>query len=58
MLEAQIISICDVYDAMCNRRPYREGLGHEEAVRYIASARGTDFRPEIVDAFLKVIETM
>jgi len=55
MDEAQIISVSDVYDAMCNRRPYREGLGEKTAIEFIKSVSGTSFKSEIVDAFLDII---
>jgi diguanylate cyclase (GGDEF)-like protein/putative nucleotidyltransferase with HDIG domain len=36
-LEAQIIAICDVFDAMNTDRPYRKALSHEEALKEILS---------------------
>lgn len=55
-LEARIISVADFYDAITTNRPYRKGLGHEDAVGEIIARRGTDFDPKIVDIFLECIE--
>lgn len=54
-LPSQIVSIADAYDAMTSIRSYREPLTHEDAVHEIELASGSQFRPEVVRAFLKVI---
>jgi putative two-component system response regulator len=48
------MAIVDVYDAVVTRRLYRKPMSHEQAVRFIASGKGTHFDPDVVDAFLKV----
>ncbi len=55
-LEARIISVADFYDAITTNRPYRKGLGHEEAVREIITLSGSYFDPKIIDIFLECIE--
>jgi hemerythrin len=52
-LEARIFAICDVYDALRAKRPYKPGMTHEEAVETIIPERGRHFDPEVVDAFLE-----
>lgn len=52
LLEAQILSIADAYDAMVSDRPYRKGLAPEVACMRIANERGKQFNPVVVDAFL------
>jgi len=52
-LEARIFALCDAYDAIRSKRPYKDELSHEEAVRRIKSDSGEHFDPDIVDAFLK-----
>jgi len=52
-LEARILCVADTYDAMTSDRPYRKALPHEEAVAEIIRFKGSQFDPEIVDAFLK-----
>lgn len=51
-LEARIFALCDAYDAIRTKRPYKDELPHEEAVRRIKSASGEHFDPDIVDTFL------
>ncbi|MBX3359497.1 MAG: HD domain-containing protein [Phycisphaeraceae bacterium] len=51
-LEARIVSVADVYDALTTKRVYKPALGHGEAVGMISGGRGTQFDPEIVDALL------
>jgi hemerythrin-like metal-binding protein len=52
-LEARIYALCDSYDAIRAKRPYKEPLSHEEAVKRILAGSGEHFDPDIVDAFLK-----
>ncbi|MFQ5687066.1 MAG: HD domain-containing phosphohydrolase, partial [Candidatus Scalindua sp.] len=52
-LEARIFALCDVYDAIRSKRPYKGELSHEEALKRIKSDRGKHFDPDIVDAFLE-----
>jgi len=54
-LSSQIVSIADAYDAMTSVRSYRKPLTLKDAVVEIKRASGTQFRPEVVNAFLKVI---
>jgi len=49
-LEARIFAVCDVYDALRAKRPYKEGLAHEEALEIISEDRGRHFDPDTVDA--------
>lgn len=53
---AQIISVADAYDAMTSVRSYRPAMTHEEAVRRLKDASGTQLNPRIVDVFLKILE--
>lgn len=55
-LGARIILVCDAYDAMTSDRPYRDALGPEEAVDRLRGGAGTQFDPEVVDAFLSVLD--
>jgi len=51
-LAARIVSIGDVYDALATDRPYKEAFSHEKSVSIIVEGRGTQFDPDVVDAFL------
>jgi putative two-component system response regulator len=51
-LEARIVSIADVYDALKTDRPYRKKYSHEETVSILKSMQGSALDPELVDLFL------
>lgn len=51
-LEARIMSLADMYDALVSERPYKKAWSHERAVGEIVSKRNTQFDPVIVDAFI------
>jgi putative nucleotidyltransferase with HDIG domain len=48
-----IVAVADTYDAMTSTRPYRTALSHEVAAAEIVKHRGTQFDPQVVDAFVK-----
>ncbi len=52
----RIVSIADAYDAMTSDRAYRRALSHEVAVGEIERCAGTQFDPELADAFVKLID--
>ena len=51
-LEARIMALADVYDALTTERPYKKPWSHEDAYQYILSNQGTQFQPQIVNAFI------
>lgn len=53
-VESQILAVADAFDAMTSDRPYRTALSTEEATKRIKIGSGTQFAPEVVDAFLFV----
>lgn len=55
-LEARIFAIADTLDAITSDRPYRKGESFRVAFDEIERVRGTQFDPNIVDAFLSVPE--
>ena len=52
MLEARILGVADVVEAMSSHRPYRAALGTEAALAEITQHRGIYFDPQVVDACL------
>ena len=50
---ARIMAVADVFDAVSAKRCYRDALPLSECYRIIKSGRGTDFDPDVVDAFFK-----
>jgi putative nucleotidyltransferase with HDIG domain len=54
-LEARILSICDVFDALTSARPYREAWTPERALELIVKETGTAFDPACTAALLAVV---
>lgn len=55
-LGARVIAVADSFDAMMSNRTYRKGLGLDTALNELEKGRGTQFDPNIVDAFMKLVE--
>ncbi len=51
-VEARIIAVADVYDSLTSDRPYRKAMAPYEARETILQGSGTEFDPNVVDAFL------
>jgi len=51
---AQIISLCDVYDALTSDRPYRKAISREKALAIIDGEREKQFTSLMVDVFLSL----
>jgi HD-GYP domain-containing protein (c-di-GMP phosphodiesterase class II) len=54
-LDARILAIADSFDAMTSSRPYRDKMTVEDALGEIIQCSGTQFDPEIVRVFAKLI---
>ena len=55
-LSARIMAVADVYDALISRRVYKEGMPHAKAVDIMREGRGSHFDPDILDAFLGMLD--
>jgi len=55
-LGARIVAVVDAYSAMTSDRPYRKALTHGEAIAELRRHAGTQFSPEVVSAFVAVME--
>lgn len=53
-LAARIMALADVYDALANKRIYKEPMSHEKARQIILEESGKQFDPDVVNAFIKV----
>jgi len=53
-LSAHITALCDVYDALRSKRPYKEPWTHEEAVKYIMGSSGSHFDPDLIAVFARL----
>src|SRR5260370_654294 len=51
-LTARILTVADCFDAVSEDRQYRKGMTREEACRFLRDGAGTQFDPNIVEAFL------
>ncbi|MBV6342576.1 response regulator [Candidatus Magnetobacterium casense] len=49
---ARIMAVADVYDALICKRVYKTPMTHEQAKNIIVQGKGTQFDPDVVDAFV------
>ncbi len=52
-LEARIMAVADVYDALVSRRAYKEKMGFDEADRIMMEGMGTQFAPEMKEVYCR-----
>ncbi len=50
-LEARLMAIVDVYDALRSKRPYKDYLSHQKACEIICQGEGSHFDPKLVAVF-------
>jgi putative nucleotidyltransferase with HDIG domain len=55
-LEARIISVADVFDSLTSDRPYRKAMSPYEVREILKRGSGTEFDPQVVDAFLSAFK--
>jgi HD-GYP domain-containing protein (c-di-GMP phosphodiesterase class II) len=56
LLEARIIGVADVVEAMSSHRTYRPALGIDKALEEITQKKGILYDPEVVDACIKLFK--
>ena len=54
---SKLVHVCDVYDALRTRRPYREAWESERVLAYILERAGTEFDGEIARGFIEMMKT-
>jgi two-component system, cell cycle response regulator len=50
-LGSRVIAVCDAFVAMTQQRPWRTTMSHQEALHELRSCTGTQFDPQLVEAF-------
>jgi putative two-component system response regulator len=55
-IPGRLMALADTYDALTSKRVYKSQLPHEKAVQIITEEKGSQFDPEVVDAFLAAKE--
>jgi putative two-component system response regulator len=49
------VHVCDVYDALCTTRPYREAWTSSRALAYLRDRSGTEVDGRVVDVFARMV---
>lgn len=55
-IEARIVGLVDVFDALLSRRPYKQSFSVDEAVSIIISEKGKHFDPQLVEIFVSSLD--
>ena len=55
-IEAQFMTLADVYDALISKRCYKKAFSFEMAEEIIVSEKGTTYSPRLIEAFLELKE--
>jgi putative nucleotidyltransferase with HDIG domain len=54
-LASRLVHVCDVYDALSTRRPYRDAWPSHQTVAYLEARAGIEFDPDLVEAFIRML---
>ena len=55
---SNLVHVCDVYDALRTKRPYRDAWEANRVLSYIEERAGTEFEPEIATAFVQMMRKL
>lgn len=53
---SRIVHVCDIYDALCSKRPYRDPWSQARALDLLRGLQGTELDPEIFPAFERMVQ--
>jgi putative nucleotidyltransferase with HDIG domain len=53
---SRIVHVCDVYDALCSKRPYREAWSQSRALDLLRGLQGTELDPMVYSAFERMVQ--
>ena len=54
-IEARIVAICDVFDALTSVRPYKVAWTVDSAIEFLQHEAGQHFDPHLVELFVKIL---
>ena len=54
-LASRLVHVCDVFDALSTKRPYRDAWPSEKTTSYLEERAGAEFDPDIVSAFVRML---
>ncbi len=57
-LEARIVAIADVFDALISERPYKKAWSIEKAINFLMQEKGKHFEPKLVDLFVERLDAI
>jgi putative nucleotidyltransferase with HDIG domain len=52
---SRLVHVCDVYDALSTKRPYRDAWPSEKSLEYLVERAGSEFDPDLVAAFVRTL---
>jgi putative nucleotidyltransferase with HDIG domain len=53
---SKLVHVCDVYDALRTKRPYRDAWAAEKVISYLSERAGLEFDPELIASFVKMMD--
>lgn len=53
---SNMVHVCDVFDALRTKRPYRDAWGRDRVLEYIEKGAGTEFQPRLAHSFVEMIQ--
>ncbi|MCC7054543.1 MAG: HD domain-containing protein [Gemmatimonadaceae bacterium] len=53
---SRIVHVCDIYDALCSKRPYRDAWSQERALNLLRGLQSTELDPAIYPAFERMVQ--
>ncbi len=54
-MASRLVHICDVYDALSTKRPYRDAWPTERTMLYLEDRAGSEFDPDLVNRFIRTL---
>ena len=57
-IEARIVAVVDVYDALRSNRPYKAAFPEQECLAYLREKAGSQFDPAVIEAFLENVDAI